>query len=131
MTPSLVRRHHSGWLFGLLATAFIGACSSSSTEGGGNELTATGGKPGKGTGGAPDESESGGAPSEAGGASHTSGVGASPATAADAGSGCNLASSTKPCGDDPDPCGLKSGWAGDEYCMLPPPEGQGIQIHLG
>jgi hypothetical protein len=41
------------------------------------------------------------------------------------------ASATKPCSDDPDPCGLNSGYAGDEYCFLPPPEGQGIQIHFG
>jgi hypothetical protein len=37
----------------------------------------------------------------------------------------------KPCHNDPDPCGLKSGWAGDEYCLLPPKEGEGIQIHFG
>jgi hypothetical protein len=37
----------------------------------------------------------------------------------------------KPCHNDPDPCGLKSGWSGDEYCLLPPAEGEGIQIHIG
>jgi len=37
----------------------------------------------------------------------------------------------KPCHNDPDPCGLKSGWPGDEYCLLPPKEGEGIQIHFG
>jgi hypothetical protein len=36
-----------------------------------------------------------------------------------------------PCSDDPDPCGLKSGYPGDNYCLLPPPAGQGIQIHFG
>jgi hypothetical protein len=37
----------------------------------------------------------------------------------------------KPCHNDPDPCGLNSGWPGDEYCLLPPKEGEGIQIHFG
>jgi hypothetical protein len=36
-----------------------------------------------------------------------------------------------PSHDDPDPCGLNSGYPGDEYCLLPPPEGQGVQIHFG
>jgi hypothetical protein len=38
---------------------------------------------------------------------------------------------TKPCSSDPDPCNLKSGFAGDEYCLKPPAEGEGIQIHIG
>jgi hypothetical protein len=38
---------------------------------------------------------------------------------------------SKPCHNDPDPCGLKSGWPGDEYCLLPPKPGEGIQIHFG
>lgn len=37
----------------------------------------------------------------------------------------------KPCSTNPDPCNLKSGYPGDEYCLLPPPEGKGIQIHFG
>ena len=37
----------------------------------------------------------------------------------------------KPCHNDPDPCGLNSGWPGDEYCLLPPKEGEGVQIHFG
>jgi hypothetical protein len=44
---------------------------------------------------------------------------------------CDTASASVPCSDDPDPCGLNSGYPGDEYCVLPPPEGQGIQIHFG
>lgn len=28
-------------------------------------------------------------------------------------------------------CGVKSGFPGDEYCILPPPEGQGFQLHYG
>jgi hypothetical protein len=36
-----------------------------------------------------------------------------------------------PCHGEADPCGLASGWAGDDYCNLPPPEGSGVQIHIG
>lgn len=28
-------------------------------------------------------------------------------------------------------CGLNTGWAGDEYCILPPPPDQGFQLHIG
>jgi len=38
---------------------------------------------------------------------------------------------TKPCSADPDPCNLKSGFPGDEYCLKPPAEGEGVQIHIG
>jgi len=38
---------------------------------------------------------------------------------------------SKPCTSDPDPCGLKSGFVGDEYCLLPPKADEGIQIHFG
>jgi hypothetical protein len=38
---------------------------------------------------------------------------------------------TKPCTSDPDPCGIKSGWAGDEYCLKAPAPAEGIQIHIG
>jgi hypothetical protein len=38
---------------------------------------------------------------------------------------------SKPCHEDPDPCKLDSGYPGDEYCLLPPPAGQGVQIHFG
>lgn len=37
----------------------------------------------------------------------------------------------KPCSSEPDPCKIASGWKGDEYCLLPPPPGEGIQIHIG
>jgi hypothetical protein len=37
----------------------------------------------------------------------------------------------RPCTTDPDPCKLNSGWPGDEYCLVPPPEGTGVQIHVG
>jgi hypothetical protein len=42
-----------------------------------------------------------------------------------------LASATTPCPGNPDPCNLHSGFDGDEYCILPPPAGKGIQIHFG
>jgi hypothetical protein len=42
-----------------------------------------------------------------------------------------LASASVPCKKAADPCNLHSGFAGDEYCILPPPEGKGIQIHFG
>jgi hypothetical protein len=67
---------------------------------------------------------------DAGEASNTTvstGMAAKPAAA----KGCKTASSTVPCSDDPDPCGLHSGYPGDEYCLLPPPAGKGIQIHFG
>jgi hypothetical protein len=38
---------------------------------------------------------------------------------------------SKPCSADPNPCGIHSGYPGDEYCLVPPPPGQGIQIHFG
>jgi hypothetical protein len=28
-------------------------------------------------------------------------------------------------------CGLHTGYAGDEYCILPPPKDQGFQVHIG
>jgi hypothetical protein len=28
-------------------------------------------------------------------------------------------------------CGLKTGWAGDEYCIKPPPPDKGFQVHIG
>jgi hypothetical protein len=46
---------------------------------------------------------------------------------------CNTrrVSYAKPCHDDPDPCGIASGWPGDEYCLLPPDLEEGVQIHFG
>ncbi|MET0388559.1 MAG: hypothetical protein ABW321_21490, partial [Polyangiales bacterium] len=41
------------------------------------------------------------------------------------------ASWSVPCTQNPDPCNLKSGYDGDQYCLVPPPEGKGIQIHFG
>jgi hypothetical protein len=29
------------------------------------------------------------------------------------------------------PCGLETQWKGDEYCILPPPDGEGFQVHYG
>ena len=42
-----------------------------------------------------------------------------------------IASAKVPCVPGSDPCNLHSGYAGDDYCMLPPPAGKGIQIHFG
>jgi hypothetical protein len=49
------------------------------------------------------------------------------------GPGCDnrIVSRSAPCHGHPDPCGLNSGFEGDEYCMRPPPEGEGFQIHFG
>lgn len=59
-----------------------------------------------------------------------------PSTAVDGGDAtedCNgrSPSASRPCTTDPDPCNLNSGFEGDEYCLLPPPPGEGIQIHFG
>jgi hypothetical protein len=42
-----------------------------------------------------------------------------------------VASAKDPCNPNADPCNLHSGYAGDAYCILPPPDGKGIQIHFG
>jgi len=42
-----------------------------------------------------------------------------------------VVSYTKPCTKDADPCGLHSGFTGDEYCLLPPKAGEGVQVHFG
>jgi hypothetical protein len=42
-----------------------------------------------------------------------------------------VVSRSAPCSNDPDPCRLNSGFPGDEYCLLPPADGEGIQIHFG
>ena len=42
-----------------------------------------------------------------------------------------LASAKDVCNKGADPCNLHSGFEGDDYCILPPPAGMGIQIHFG
>ena len=42
-----------------------------------------------------------------------------------------VVSRSKPCHNDPNPCNIQSGYPGDEYCLLPPPPGEGIQVHFG
>ena len=37
----------------------------------------------------------------------------------------------RPCHNDPNPCGIDSGYPGDEYCLLPPKPEEGFQIHIG
>jgi len=52
-------------------------------------------------------------------------------TQADDDCSARVVSRSKPCSNDPDPCGLNSGWDGDAYCLKPPPAGEGVQIHFG
>jgi hypothetical protein len=54
-----------------------------------------------------------------------------PATVVGPGCSDRLVSRIAPCHGVADPCGLNSGFEGDEYCMNPPPEGKGFQIHFG
>jgi hypothetical protein len=72
----------------------------------------------------------------------SAGTGGTPANQAGAGGGqappeetdeCEgfVVSRGKPCHDDPNPCNIDSGYPGDEYCLLPPAEGEGIQVHFG
>jgi hypothetical protein len=73
-------------------------------------------------------------PSTGAGASGGAAAGGAGAETAGGSDGCGdgrRVSSVTPCTDDPDPCGLNSGFRGDEYCLLPPPPGEGIQIHFG
>jgi len=36
-----------------------------------------------------------------------------------------------PCSKEPDPCNIKSGWPGDNYCLPAPAADKGVQIHFG
>jgi hypothetical protein len=74
---------------------------------------------------------SAGSASPAQDAATPSSVDAGMATADTRTTGCATTSSTVPCSDNPDPCNLHSGYPGDEYCILPPPVGMGVQIHFG
>jgi hypothetical protein len=67
------------------------------------------------------------APMGSGGAA-TPGAGGASTTACDDNA---LASAKDVCAKGADPCNLHSGYAGDDYCILPPPAGMGIQIHFG
>ena len=75
---------------------------------------------------------SGGSASGAGGAASTGGatsMGTGGSTSA-----CDdsaIASAKVPCNKGADPCNLHSGYPGDDYCIPPPPDGKGIQIHFG
>jgi hypothetical protein len=82
---------------------------------------------------------SGAAPSGSGGIVTANGGAATGAGGDMAGAGgstgaCDdsaVASKKVPCNPGSDPCNLHSGYPGDDYCILPPPAGQGIQIHFG
>jgi hypothetical protein len=58
---------------------------------------------------------------------------ADPAATAEPADTCSerKVSYSKPCHNDPDPCGLKSGYEGDEFCLKAPSEAEGLQIHIG
>jgi hypothetical protein len=79
----------------------------------------------------------GGAPTMATGSGGTAPSGNGGATAAGGGgtsATCDdsaIASAKDACNPGSDPCNLHSGYPGDEYCMLPPPDGKGVQIHFG
>jgi len=122
----MIRRHAPV----LLAFCALGALACSSTDA--NEGTPSG-SGGSGSGG---EEGDGGRSSGGGGSSNSGGKSSGGSiSAAGGGSGeCDdsaLASASKVCKPNADPCGLNSGYPGDEYCILPPPEGKGIQIHFG
>ena len=42
-----------------------------------------------------------------------------------------VVSRSTPCSTDPNPCNINSGFPGDEYCIPPPADGEGIQVHFG
>jgi hypothetical protein len=115
----MIRRHASA-LIALCSLSAL-ACSSTSTNEGDPS-----GSGGKGSGGE----------TSSGGSAATGGAKAAGGTAATGGATgeCDdsaLASASTVCKPDADPCGLNSGYPGDEYCILPPPDGKGIQIHFG
>ncbi len=90
----------------------------------GNAGSSTGGDAGSSGGGTGGSTGTGGSAGTAGGTGGSAGNGPGPHN-------CDVVSSSKPCTTDPDPCHLNSGYAGDEYCILPPPADKGIQIHFG
>ena len=105
---------------------------------GGGLPPASGGAPSapSGAGGGLAQPTGNGGALRAAGAPGTGGSGGGAGTDAggsdDDGSGtCKTATSLTPCGTNPNPCNIHSGYAGDEYCMRPPPPGKGIQIHFG
>jgi hypothetical protein len=57
-------------------------------------------------------------------------AGAAGMAAVDPCSGFVVSRST-PCSTDPNPCNINSGYPGDEYCLPPPADGEGVQVHFG
>jgi hypothetical protein len=144
----------------LFSVCTLVACGASDTSGGGatggiGGLTGTGGAsaasggvtqvPGAGgaavpSGGGATQVPSGGAagtilPGSGGAVTGSGGATTAGGTSGSGGaSACDdnaLASAGKVCNPTGNPCNIKSGYAGDEFCILPPPEGKGIQIHFG
>jgi hypothetical protein len=145
----------------LFSVCTLAACGASDTSPGGDATggvsgLGTGGVVGA-SGGAPQVPGSGGAVAPGGGGSTpapsggaggalpgsggavTASGGAVASGGATTGSGgatpgCDdnaLASAGKVCNPTGNPCNIHSGYAGDEFCILPPPEGKGVQIHFG
>lgn len=130
--------------FVLLAVVWIiGACGAESNDGG-NPMqpnAPTGGVGGAGgtgatagTGGVAGTSVPMGG---AGGTAGTAGM-AAPVTGGAGGAGGDVGGAGGAGGEAPmepglamDECGLNTSWAGDEYCILPPPPDKGFQIHIG
>lgn len=138
-------RSRSAGLGALVAMLLVSCAHEHDAEAGGGELasreaetaapegesTAKAADPGSPSGDKADKAApSEPAPSAAAAAKPAPAKPAKPASKHDA-CDARVVSSTEPCSDDPDPCGLKSGWEGDEYCLKPPPAGEGIQIHFG
>jgi hypothetical protein len=110
-----------------------GGASTTPMGNGGTPTTPTGngGTVGGGAGGTspiPAGGSGGAVVSGTGGVATTPGTGGTATTACD---DSTLASAKEPCIKGADPCNLHSGYAGDDYCIAPPPEGKGIQIHFG
>jgi hypothetical protein len=137
--------------FGIAALGCSAAGSPSNPQGQGGDGNAPGtggsGTGGSGTGGSGNPGGAGpggsGNPGGAGpgGSGGLSGAGGNPAggaggdpaggTGGDPGTGGVGGAVGGAGGSGGNPCNINSGFAGDEYCILPPPPDQGFQIHYG
>lgn len=113
-----LQRQLAGWVGRIALTCALG-CGGSSSEATQDE------GPAGGNGGSQNNSGEGGKPGGSGGTKPGSDAGQ-----ADPGTDASV-----PGGDDSgvamNECGLKTGYAGDEYCILPPPPDKGFQLHIG
>lgn len=119
-----------------MCVVFVAACNSKAHEGSAapipipNGTTSTAGTSAgaSGVGGAGGATEPGGN-AGSGMAGTGAGTGASDPTDPGAMDPGTMDSAGKPLAMDE--CGLHTGYAGDEYCILPPPPDQGFQLHIG